>query len=52
MEQPGYEDDICYFCHGKEAGFQRRKEDEPKGEFHDCCQKCLIKDDADVKPKD
>lgn len=42
MEQPGYEEDRCHFCGGKEAGFQMREEGTNKnGEYFDACEPCI-----------
>lgn len=44
MEAPGYQEDRCHFCNGKEAGFSRR-EDGASGnsKYFDACQDCVRK---------
>lgn len=46
MEAPGYEEDRCHFCGGKEAGFQMREagtNDTENAKYFDACQKCVRK---------
>lgn len=42
MEQPGYAEDVCWFCDGKEAGFRRGEDQNPKVD-HDACEDCARK---------
>lgn len=39
----GYEQDVCFFCGGPEAGYGRREDGQPKGPYHDACQSCAEK---------
>jgi hypothetical protein len=38
----GYEKDKCWFCHGKNAGYQRGEDGNIKA-LHDACEKCARK---------
>jgi len=40
MEQPGYSEDACHFCQGKEAGYQMADD---KGNYQDACEDCIRK---------
>lgn len=46
MSETGYEQDICHFCHGPDAGYQRTEDGHPNGPFFDSCEQCLRKPDS------
>jgi hypothetical protein len=39
----GYENDVCHFCQGLEAGYQRADNAKPRGPFFDACEACARK---------
>jgi hypothetical protein len=43
LEHTGYADDVCHFCHGKNAGYLRAEDAKPRGPFFDACEKCARK---------
>ncbi len=42
VDTTGYETDTCWFCHKKDAGYQRGEDDNPR-KLHDACFKCASK---------
>ena len=38
----GYGKDVCFFCKGRNAGYRRGDDDNPKSN-HDACEECARK---------